>query len=225
MTAGLPAISITAPGLPALVQRMARVPVATQNVATRNLSRLGQQGGTILRGFLSGGVVKDPFWGVTGTRNPIGLAPRTGNTRRHVVATGQVYRSGLDIWTFIAHPDVHMRALEAGGVVQGKPWLKIPTAAVQTPSGAIKQEFSARGKQPGTFIWPNKRTPNLQARIKTLWIARAKPGKRGGLQLLWMLKRSVTLKPHRSFATLSTALAPKLLTMGRETLAVVVQEV
>lgn len=213
-------VSITATNLPQIVARIGQVPIKVKTQASLALSKAGVDGGNILRGLLRQSQSRDPFWGVTGTKAPVGLGVRTGNTFKQVIATGRVYNDMAGgIWTFIAHPGQHIKQLEDGGVVKGNPWLKIPTRAAQTPSGADRWPS---GKAPNSFIWPTKKMVNFKGgRPKRPWIVTAAGGK---LTLLYMLTTSVTLRPHHTFATLNRAMGERMLELGRGAMAAIVRE-
>ena len=117
-----------------------------------------------------------------------------------------------------------MKALEDGGTIKGKPWLKIPTAAAQKDGGADKW---AGKRAPNSWIWPTMTMVNWpnKPKPKHLWIVSTSiKGAKGKLTLLYMLTQSVRLRPHHTFATLNTMMEPRLLELGREAMAVVVRE-
>lgn len=169
--------------------------------ARKALGELGQAGRMIMvREILRQPQRRDPFWGTMGTGSPFGLGVRSGKTAQRIVGTGQVYEVNGELRTFIGSPDRHMRQLEDGGTVTGTPWLKIPTAAAQKPAGDPR--YAANEKVEGSFIWPTSKMVNFKGeygRPKNLWIVRRKGDR---LEKLYMLKRSVTHKAHRAFATL-----------------------
>ena len=202
------AVSIRVLNADVIQAKLRAVPIRFQNAATKQLGSIGLEGGNILRGLLSAPQRRDPFWGATGANSPVGLGIRTGKTRQQVVATGRVYNDGSgNLWSFIGHPSQHLKVLEDGGTVEGKPWLRIPTAAAQKPSGADKWPGM---KAPNSFVYPTRRMVNFKAgRPKNLWVVRS-AGKGRGLEKLYLLKPSVTLKPHHTFRTLDAALQPKM---------------
>lgn len=191
---------------------LGRVAAASDTQLRRDLSRAGLESRRELALIMTSPARQDPFWGKLGTGGD-GLSVRTGLTRARIVGTGRVYEAPSGhLYTFVGHPAQYMKTLEDGGIERGAPWIKIGTAAAQTPAGADK--FAGRNV-PGGFVWPTKAMKNFKrGRPKNTWIAG--PGKNGkGLTLYYMLRKSVKKKPHHSFAIMRARMTPRIDTLVR----------
>lgn len=83
---------------------------------------------------------------------------------------------------------------EYGGVVRGRPWLTVPLPDNLTASGIPRYKSAAALRDD-----PNFDTFLHRSKRGTLVIGWRKPGAR--VQWLWVLRRSVKLKPRLGFAT------------------------
>jgi hypothetical protein len=96
--------------------------------------------------------------------------------------------------------------------------LKIPTAAAlryQSGTSAFSGKTSDARNIPGAFIWRGKHAEGATDRA---WIAVREGDK---LVLLYMLKRSVTLRPRGIFAATRAETEPLIAQLGRAEVAVV----
>lgn len=197
--------SLSTRGVAEVEARLSAIPVKADTAGKKALGGLGLQAGELLtKTILRQPQRTDSFWGVMGTMSPFGLGRRGGKTAQGIVATGQVYQTpdgGLH--TFVGGRDRHLAQLEDGGRVSGSPFLKIPTKAAQKPAGDAR--WAPRERPAGSFIWPTRKMQGAAAGgRRSLWIVR-RDGKR--LEFLYLLKRSITHRSHRSFATLREMMA------------------
>lgn len=190
---------------------MAALEVRSRSRLSDAVAKCGIEAGNILKRLMTGQKRKDPFWGVMGATTLDSLAVRSGHTRASVVATGRVYLSGNTLSTFVGTPAEHMKTLEDGGTVRptsGK-FLRIPTAAMQTPSGVDRLMGRSARTIAGAFIYPTKAqvaSDKFRGNKGLRWLAIG--GRDGRLTLLYLLKESVTIKAHHLFRTMNQRVQP-----------------
>lgn len=177
-----------------LATLVAELPTAIE----RGVARASVQVHAALKLQLSGTGTSDPFFGRRGAVSPL-LGVRTGATRARLSPGGRVYRRGNDIFSAVGSPDAHVVAHDEGATITGNPYLRIPLAAAQTPAGQDRNVgHSVRGL-PGLFV--------IKSRAGNLFLVR-RVGKRGRLEFLYLLKRSVTLKPRHMFEVVAARMQP-----------------
>ncbi|MBL4771902.1 MAG: hypothetical protein JKY61_12370 [Planctomycetes bacterium] len=135
-----------------------------------------------------------PFWA-----NPSddGIVSRSGDLARsvgHEVGDGPTVNDrSLTLFIGDALRGKYASLQEYGGTVNGSPWLTIPLPDNKTDSGVDKFDSAAKLRNDPT--------------VKT-WIQRSKAGNliirakfegKDEIQNLWILKRSVTVKPRLGF--------------------------
>lgn len=217
-------VSIKVNGITATVTRVRGIEVKADTKVRRMLAVAGVETGEILKGLLNVPRKRDPFWGVVGGVSQTGLALRSGTTRRSIIANGRVYESPNGyLYTVVASSAEHMVLLEEGGPLVGNPWLRIPTAVMQTPAGVDRLAGQSARRLRDGFVWPTRRMKNFKnGRPKNIWIARR--GADGRLVLCYLLKRSVTIKGHHSFAEARRIALPKFEALGQTMAAEIVAE-
>jgi len=140
-----------------------------------------------------------PFWGRTSPPGLAYLGVRSGQSRDRISPGGIIFRRGKEITSSVGSPDRHVAFLEKGGTIFGHQFLRIPTAAAQTPAGVDRNA--------GVSIRSLKDVFLMRSRTGPLWAVRqvgkrnrgaphargAREGPRGGskLEFLYLLKRSV----------------------------------
>jgi len=170
------------------------------------------------------GVPIDPFWG---KGSPAGayLGARTGQTRARLSPGGVVLRLGNVFRAAVGSPDAHVKLHEEGGTARGsspRGFLRIPTAAAQSASGAEQQRFAGKSLRQvaGLFL-----VRTLGGR---LWIAEQQ-GRRGvargssetqgrgrsRIVLLFMLKKTATHRPRGLFAAVRGEMERELVGLAR----------
>jgi hypothetical protein len=153
----------------------------------------------------------DAFWG---KRSPAGayLGGRSGKTRQRISPAGIVFKHGNSYQAAVGSPDVHMAFHEGGGTITGHPYLRIPTAAAQTPAGVDRNLGRSLRDVPGVFL--------ITSRAGKLWAA-TRQGRT--LQLLYLLVRAVTQRPRNLMGTVAREMDPELLRLGLGKVSAVVQ--
>lgn len=210
-------------GLASTIERMKRAPARVKEANFAGIKKASFIVYRALRQELSSPAADDPFWGKLGGRP--GLAIRTGKTRNRLSPGGHVLRYGDSAVAAVGSPDEHVRRAELGGVVNGSPFLRIPTREAQTPGGVDRNPGSVRGIA-GYFV--------IRSHAGRLWIASntgvgggigpATRGSRGTqrLTLLYLLVRSVRIRPRTIFARTTARVTPVIkATLGTEISAVV----
>lgn len=182
----------------ALAKRFARTPKALAQQTKNAMERA-----TVLvqadltRNSLTGTKGVDPFWGVTGAAgNAVGV--RSGHFRRSIARAVFTLPPASVVGT-VGSPLPQAKLFEEGGTVRGKPYLRIPTAVMQTGAGVDRNAGRSARTIPNTFILKSKRG--------NLWIAeggttRSKLASElnGVPLLLYMLVRSVNFRKRQPFA-------------------------
>lgn len=149
-----------------------------------------------LKQEMTGPKREDAFWGVTGATTQ-GLTVRSGRTRASVTGGGTSLRHGDEVIGAVGSGEAHLKRLEDGGTFAGTSpagFARIPTAAAQTPSGVERPEFAGRSLREVQDVFL------IRTKTGRLWAARNAGGARSQrVDLLYLLVRSVTIKPHKVF--------------------------
>lgn len=181
--------------------------VARANMRLKTAQEVGVKRASILvsralREELSEPAASDPFWGKVGAKGD-GLSVRSGSTRARISPGGTVIRRGNTVMAAVGSPDEHMQRHESGGTFGGsspRGFHRIPTAAAQTAAGVDRYKGQSIRDIAGAFL------------VKTLggklWAA-VTNGSRS-LTLLYLLVRSITLKPRRIFARTREKVRPQV---------------
>lgn len=155
----------------------------------------------------------DPFWG---KQSPAGeyLGARTGLTVKRLSPGLKVTQSGKTYRTAVGSPDAHVAFFEHGGTIQGRQFLRIPTAAAQSASGAEQGRFAGRSLRdvPGVFLFKSK--------AGRLWAAEKRDKK---LTLLFLLQRAAKFRPRGIFAAVAAEMHDELDKIGATELRATVQ--
>lgn len=182
----------------------------------------------------------DPFWGKKGSRGD-GLATRTGRTRASI--TGATFTVGERVVGVVGSKEPHLKQHEDGGTVRGgspRGFNRVPTAAALTPAGVDRNAGRSIRDIPGTFLfrsarghlWAAVRTygsgakmiRGKQARANFFSAQSGMVGKTtGGLVLLYLLVRQITLKPRRIFDRVRKQSQPQVIETMRADVSLVVQ--
>lgn len=143
----------------------------------------------------------DAFWGKTGSPGD-GLAARTGRTRASVTGGGVAFRVGDRVVGAVGSKEPHLKLHEDGATVRGTSpagYGRIPTAAAQTGAGVDRWAGTSIRNIPGAFL--------LRSKAGRLWAA---VNSNRQLQLLYLLVKSVTLKPRHIFGRVAREQSPKV---------------
>lgn len=185
MTAG--GLTISQNGLPRVISNFDRAAKAMRAETRAAVSRATIRVEADLKSVgLTGPHGSSPLFGVTGAAGDT-LGVRSGATRRSV--TSRVFDTGATVTGVVGSSAPHIRIQEQGGTIHGAQYLRIPTVNAQTGAGVDRYAgMSIRGI-PGSFLFRSA-AGNLWAAVRDS----------GALKLLYLLKRSVTLRPRRMFA-------------------------
>lgn len=136
---------------------------------------------------LSGAQRRGSFWGVMGSDPGSGrLGVRTGAARRSIQSA--VFVHGGTVVGTVGSPLPYVRFLEAGGLVSGSPYLRIPTANAQTAAGQDRLMGASARTLPGGFVF--------RSAAGNLWVARRASS---GIEFWYLLKRSVRIRGRHAF--------------------------
>lgn len=190
-------LSVTSRGMGAAVIAMERRSLRVRMEVRRGMERIVRLvERDVKQKGLTGRKVRHHFWGVMGAEGNA-LGARSGRTRQSV--TARVIDAGPAIIGVVGTPAKHAKIHEHGGTIYGSPYLRIPTAAAQTGAGVDRYIGQSARALPGGFIFRSK--------AGNLWIAT-----REGAQLVlqYLLKRSVTLRARKVFATSLERMRPAI---------------
>lgn len=206
-------IGITITGGDELAKRLALAAARAPGIEERklNAAAITVQGEVRKRMSDAGG--RHPFFGRTGGRG-FTLAARSGGSRRRVVAS-KARRIGRDLIVLVGTTDKHIAFMEDGGTIHGNQYLRIPLAAAQTAQGVDRWAGMSIRDIPGAFL-----VRTLRGR---LFAAREAGGTRSRrIELLYMLKRSVTHRGRKVFETSRRDAEPRVVKiMGDAALEIV----
>ena len=182
-------------GFNRLVRRLGAVGEATPKLiehAIEQATRIAEA--DLKRNGMTGIKGNNSFFGVTGAGAPT-IGVRSGATRRSV--TARTFKVNNVYIGVVGSPAKYLKIIEEGGTIVGSPMLRIPLAAAQTGAGVDRNMGrSVRGVS-GFFVWPSrKQREGTLGRIKGTYLAKSAGGR---LELWYLLKASVTIKPHRVF--------------------------
>ena len=159
----------------------------------------------------------DAFWGKQGAAGN-GLAARTGRTLASI--TGSVFKVAERVVGAVGSKAPHLKLHEDGATVQGTSpggYHRIATAAAKTGAGVDRNTGRSIRDIPGSFLFRSAKG-SLWAAVRTFGSgAKQISGKvrraaffgaqaalvgatKGGLVLLYLLVKSVTLRPRSIFA-------------------------
>lgn len=181
-----------------LVRTGARLYAAQEAGVKRGSALLSR----MLKEEMTADAVSDPFWGKMGASGD-GLAVRSGKTRASVTGGGTAIRIGNRVTAAVGSSERHLVDHEKGGVFGGKSprgFHRIPTAAAKTAAGVDRYLGQSIRDIAGSFL-----VRTLGGR---LWAAVSQG--RGRVTLLYLLARTITLKPRRIFARVSAKAAPQV---------------
>lgn len=159
----------------------------------------------MLREELTEPAVSDPFWGKVGSRGD-GLSVRTGHTRASITGGGTIFRVGSTVSAAVGSPSKSLLQHESGGTFGGGSpggYHRIPTREAQTAAGADRYAGASIRDIPGSFL--------LRSLGGKLWAAVTRGrGKSAVVTLLYLLAKTITLKPRRIFKRTSAHAAPQI---------------
>lgn len=158
----------------------------------------------------------DPFWGKTGSRGN-GLAVRTGHTRAGITPGGNIIRIGDNVVAAVGSASQALKRHEAGGTFAGTSpagYARIPTGAAKTAAGVDRNAGRSIRAIAGAFLRKSK-SGKLWAAIRS---------STGGLTLLYLLVKSITLKPRHIFQRTRDKAAPQVTALVGNAVSLVVQQ-
>lgn len=144
----------------------------------------------------------DPFLGRLGAQPPY-LGRRTGHLARSLTPGGVVYKVGDELRTSVGTAVPYSKLLEDGGVITGRPYLRIPLANAQKASG--------EDRYAGTSVRGLKEFFAIRTLGGRLFLARNAGGSRSQRVDFWyLLVRSVRIRPHKVFETVTAAIRSRV---------------
>lgn len=194
------------------------------DLVARKLERLGREldaaeknlavkGSLLVRKLLgkrlTGRAPSDPFWG-KGSPSGAFLGSRTGGTRGRLSPGGVAIKVAGRWQAAVGSPDAHMAMHETGGTIQGRQFLRIPTAAAQTAGGQDRNAGRSIRNVPGLFLF--------RSEAGKLWAAVREADR---LTLLYLLVRSVTLRGRGIFAATEREARPQIAALGNAEVRIV----
>jgi len=159
---------------------------------------------------LSGKGGRDPFWGKTSPSGAF-LGGRTGQTRQRLSPGGLAVKHGARWQAAVGSPDAHVAFHEKGGTIQGRQFLRIPTAAAQTGGGQDRNAGRSIRDIPGSYLFRSK--------AGKLWAAVNDAS--GEQSLLYLLVRSITYRGRGIFATVEREVQPLVRALGNAEVKIV----
>lgn len=153
----------------------------------------------------------DSFWG-KGSPSGDFIGARTGQTRARLSPGGLAIRTTSGWTAAVGSPDEHVRFMEKGGRIQGRQFLRIPTAAAQTAGGQDRNAGRSIRNIPGAFL--------LRSKAGRLWAATAEGGK---LTLLYLLVRSVNVRARNLFGATQKEIEPEIAALGHAEIRTIVR--
>lgn len=167
-----------------------------------------------IRERMSDGGGSSPFFGRTGGRGDT-LATRSGGSRRRIMIARARPIGGVMI-AAVGSPDRHMRFLEQGGAVIGKPYLRIPLASAQTPQGVDRWKNTSIRDIPGAFLLRTLGGKLFAVRQNSSRDASgAVKGRNRGLEFLYLLVRNVHIRGRHVFEASRRDVEPQVSALYR----------
>jgi hypothetical protein len=205
-------IGIEVRGLARMVGKL----VGAASAATAAARRLAGLASVLARRKLvarmSARAPRDPFWG-KGSPPGAFLGRRTGQTAARLSPGGLVVQLGNSFRSTVGSPDPHVKLHEEGGTIHGtspRGFLRIPTAAAQSPSGAEQQRFAGRSLRAVAGLFA------VRTRGGRLWIAERQGGPGSErITLLFLLKQTARMRPRGIFAAVRAEMERELLALGQ----------
>lgn len=158
----------------------------------------------------------DPFWGPKSPAAGPWMRSRSGQTRGRIVE-GPVLKTAKGYQVAVGSPDAHMALHEVGGAIAGRQFLRIPTSAALTAGGIDRFKGMSARDIPDSFL--------VRTKAGRLWVAREVGGKNSRrVEFLYLLKRSVTLRPRGIFAAVAKEMSDWMSKEGRQLVTQVVRQ-
>jgi hypothetical protein len=204
-----------------LQQVLGRLERAQKNIDAGE-RRLVQQGSFQARrrlvGHLSARTAgSDPFWGPKSPAAGPWMRSRSGQTRARLSPGGVVLKTPVGYQAAVGSPDAHMALHETGGTIAGKQFLRIPTSAALTAGGVDRFRGMSARDIPDSFL--------VRTKAGKLWVVRETGGKNSRkLEFLYLLVRSVTLRPRGIFAAVAKEMDSWMSKEGRQLVTQVVRQ-
>lgn len=167
-----------------------------------------------IRERMSDGGGRHPFFGRTGGRGDT-LAARSGSSRRRIILGRARTIAGVTVAS-VGSPDRHMRFLEEGGAVIGKPYLRIPLAAAQTPQGVDRFKGTSIRQIPGAFLLRTLGGRLFAVRsLSRRGAGGQATGRSRGLEWLYYLVRNVKVRGRHIFEASRRDVEPQVAALYR----------
>lgn len=210
-------IGVSVTGASEVRRRLAKAVPDLRSAQERGVSRASILVGRELRLELTSPASSHPFWGRVGSTGT-GLSVRSGKTRSSVSGGGRIFRSGDIVTSAVGSGEKHLKDHEDGGTFAGKSpagYARVPTALAQTAAGVDRWTGMSIRDIPGAFL--------LRSKAGKLWAARNAGGRNSQrVELLYLLVKSIHLKPKRIFGRVAERMRPQVVRLiGAEASVVV----
>lgn len=207
-------IGIQVTGATETAQRLARGAAEGVRGIERELNAAAVLLHAAVRKRMSDGGGRHPFFGRTGGRGDT-LSARSGGSRRRILL-GRARNIAGTMTASVGSPDRHIRFLEQGGPVIGKPYLRIPLAAAQTPQGVDRWAGTSIRQIPGAFLLRTLGGKLFAVRQSSSRGADgAVTGRNRGLEFLYYLVRNIHVRGRHVFEASRREVEPQVAALYR----------
>jgi len=198
-------IGVSVRGIETTQRNLARAGQELRGAQERGVSKASKLVSIELKQELTSPAASSPFWGRIGSTGS-GLSVRSGLTRASITGGGRIFRSNDIVTSAVGSAQKHLKDHEDGGVFPGrspKGFARVPTAAAQTAAGVDRYAGQSIRDIPGSFL--------LRSKTGRLWAARNAGGRNSArVELLYLLVKSVRLKPKHIFGRVADRSRPKV---------------
>ena len=200
-------MSIIIKGLERARAKFAALPEDAKRATVNVVKRASIAGHKFVTARMADQPPRDAFLGKPAGRGG-SITTRTGHTRSAITPGGVVFVVGEVATSSVGSPDLHMKAIEDGGIVPKG--TRIPLAKGQTPGGRDKHlamSVSAILAQPGFFMYPTRAQLAGAGKKsgapwpKSRYIVKAKGRGKGARLEFWhlILNRNARIRPRHIF--------------------------
>ena len=143
------------------------------------------------------------------------IAKRTGRSASRI--NSDVFQRGDSTFGVVGSPDKNVLVNEVGATIRGRPTLVIPTVHVQTPTGAMKEDWAGVRlrdvwKQRKLFVL--RRKGAVEGLVARRYGSLTRNPRTGRMERrsepLFLLRRSVSIAARHMFRTVARKLTPQI---------------
>lgn len=208
-------IGVSVKGVEHVRGNLTRARTGVRTAQERGVAKASVLVSRLLREELTGKAGSSAFWGKTGAQGNQ-LAVRSGKTRASITPGGNVIRIGDNVVAAVGSGEESLKRHESGGTFNGTSpggYFRIPTREAQTGAGVDRNAGQSIRNIAGAFL--------VRTMSGRLWAAIAK-GK--SLVLLYLLVKSITLRPRHIFQRTRAKAQPQCVALIGNAVSVVVVE-